>query len=640
VTNSSLLSAGSAIGNHLWQTTVFTAAIGLVTLFLRNNPARIRYSLWLAASVKFLLPFSLLITLGSLLPKSHGIAPSGMYSAMGLAGEPFSELLPAPTRTIARAPTLRERVVRNLPVGLGTIWICGMGTVVLMWFVRWHKFALTLRRSRAAHTGREVNLLRRVEHLTGRLTPIPVRLSSDPWEPGIFGIWRPILLWPEQLSARLDDQHIETILAHELMHVRRHDNLTAALHMLVEAFFWFHPLVWWIERRMVDERERACDEAVVELGGKPEAYAESLLKTCRFCVESPLKCVSGITGAGLNNRIVSIMTMKMIDKLSPGRKLLLFSIGIAAVFAPLVLGEVKAMRGSGVSLVKPLAPPAPQIFPTIAGAQSMPGMSNVANAAQSSATPRVSPGPQTNAKPQTLPGSPSHLSFEVASIKPSHANSLNALIKPYTGGDGYTVQNMPVKDMINVIYRVPRRQVIGGPDWISSERFDIEAKADRAYGLDDLHAMFQNMLVERFNLKTHKETKEGPVYDLTIAKSGLKMKHDGTGQYLKIPILPAPKGVTGTNVSMQYFCFWLGQMLQNDARPVIDKTGLTKDYDFTLSFAPELPPGVSRDQMPSELLDLPSLFDALTEQLGLQLTPAKGPVEYYVIDHIEKPSPN
>ena len=115
------------------------------------------------------------------------------------------------------------------------------------------------------------------------------------------------------------------------MHVRRHDNLTAALHMLVEAVFWFHPLVWWMERHMVEERERACDEAVVELGGRPEAYAESLLKTCRFCVESPLRCVSGITGAGLNKRIVSIMTMKMIDKLSPNRKLLLFSIGIAAV---------------------------------------------------------------------------------------------------------------------------------------------------------------------------------------------------------------------------------------------------------------------------------------------------------------------
>ncbi len=637
MTNSSLLSVGSAMGNHLWQTTVFTVAVWLVTQLLRKNPARIRYSLWLTASVKFLLPFSLLITLGSLLPKSQQIASPVMYSAIGLAGEPFSGLLLAPAAPIARAPTLRERLAGDLPIVLECIWLCGASTVLLVWYVRWHKLAMTLRRSRDACGGREVDLLRRVEQATGRLAPIPVRLSSDRLEPGIFGMLRPVLLWPERLSERLDDEHMEAILAHELMHARRHDNLTAALHMLVEAVVWFHPLVWWMERRMVEERERACDEAVVQLGATPEAYAESLLKACRFCVESPLRCVSGISGAGLNKRIVSIMTTKMVARLSPGRKLLLLSIGIAAVTTPLVLGEVKAMRGSAVLLVKPVAPPAPQILPAITDSPPMPRVSNVANAAQSSVTPPVSPGPPTNANAQGVHGEPSHLTFEVATIKQSHADSLNALIRPYPGGDGYTVQNMPVKDMIGVIYRVPGRQIIGAPDWLSSERFDIEAKADRAYSLDDLHEMFRTMLADRFTLKTHKEIKEGPVYDLTIAKSGLKMKPDGVGQDVKIPILPGPKGFTGTNVPMQYLCFWLGGMLRSDGRPVIDKTGLTKNYDFTLAFAP---PGVPGEKLPPELLDLPSIFDALKEELGLQLTPARGPVEYYVIDHVEKPSPN
>lgn len=92
-------------------------------------------------------------------------------------------------------------------------------------------------------------------------------LSSNLLEPGIFGIFRPVLLWPERLSERLDDEDTKAILAHELMHARRHDNLKAALHMVVEAVFWFHPLVWWMERRMIEERERACDEAVIELGG-------------------------------------------------------------------------------------------------------------------------------------------------------------------------------------------------------------------------------------------------------------------------------------------------------------------------------------------------------------------------------------
>ena len=430
---------------------------------------------------------------------------------------------------------------------------------------------------------------------------------------------------------------MEAILAHELMHVRRHDNLTAALHMLVEAVFWFHPLVWWMERRMVEERERACDEAVIQLGGQPEAYAESLLKACRFCVESPLRCVSGVTGAGLNKRIVSIMTMKMVDKVSLGRKLLLVTFGIAAVVAPLVLGEVKAVQGSPVLVVKSVTPPAPQILASIRGTHQMPGMSNVASAAQSSATPPGSSGPPTTAKAQAVSEKPSALTFEVATIKLSHLASDNALIRPYPGGDGYTVQNMPVKGVISVIYRVPGGQIMGAPDWLSSERFDIEAKADRAYSLDNLHEMFRNLLVERFNLKVHKDIRDGPVYDLTIVKSGLKMKPNGAGQDVKIPIIPGPKGFTGTSVPMQYLCWWLGQVLQSDSRPVIDKTGLTKNYDFALDFAP---PGVPSEKLPPELLNLPSIFDALKEGLGLQLTPAKGPVEYYVIDHVEKPSPN
>ena len=317
------------------------------------------------------------------------------------------------------------------------------------------------------------------------------------------------------------------------------------------------------------------------------------------------------------------MTMKMVDRLSLGRKLLLFTFGLAAVAAPLVLGEVKAMQRPAVLVVKSIAPPVPPTLPSTTGTHQIPGMSNVASAAQSSAAPPVSPEHPTNENAQAVPGQPSHLTFEVATIKPSHADSLNALIKPYPGGDGYIVQNMPVKDMISVIYRLPGRQLVGAPDWLSSERFDIEAKADRAYSIDDLHEMFKNMLADRFNLKTHKEIKEGPVYELTIAKSGLKMKPDGVGQDVKIPILPGPKGVTGTNVPMQYLCFWLGGMLRNDGRPVIDKTGLTKNYDFTLAFAP---PGVPSEKLPPELIDLPSIFDALKEELGLQLTPARGPV--------------
>jgi uncharacterized protein (TIGR03435 family) len=91
---------------------------------------------------------------------------------------------------------------------------------------------------------------------------------------------------------------------------------------------------------------------------------------------------------------------------------------------------------------------------------------------------------------------------------------------------------------------------------------------------------------------------------------------------------------------MEYLCYWLGQVLRGEDRQVIDGTGLTGYYDFTLAFMPELPPGFDKANLPQEFLDRPSTFDALKAQLGLKLEAQKGPVEYYVIDHVEKPEEN
>ena len=119
----------------------------------------------------------------------------------------------------------------------------------------------------------------------------------------MFGIFRPVLLLPEGITDRLSPAQLQAVLAHELCHVRRRDNLAAAIHMFVEALFWFHPLVWWIKARLIEEQERACDEEVLRLGGDPQVYAESILKICEFYLTSPLICVSGITGSNLKKRI-------------------------------------------------------------------------------------------------------------------------------------------------------------------------------------------------------------------------------------------------------------------------------------------------------------------------------------------------
>ena len=233
------------------------------------------------------------------------------------------------------------------------------------------------------------------------------------------------------------------------------------------------------------------------------------------------------------------------------------------------------------------------------------------------------------------------LTFEVASIKPTPADSRSGGIKAMPGGQTYEARGAPVKLIISLMYKIPMRQISGGPAWLDSDRWDIDAKAAHSYSLDDLHIMFQNLLADEFKLKFHKEVKEGPVFALVVDKGGSKMKENETAQDFEIPIKGDRSGVTtGKRVPMEYFCWWLGQgPVARDGRPVIDRTGLKGFYDFTLAFLPELPPGFDTSQLPPGMVDRPDVFTALKEQLGLKLEAQKGPVNYYVIDGAEKPTP-
>jgi beta-lactamase regulating signal transducer with metallopeptidase domain len=222
------------------------------------------------------------------------------------------------------------------------VWVSGFVIVLSLWYLRWRKVSATIRQAVPLREGREVEALRRMERIGGMRGHIEILLSSASLEPGVFGIVRPVLLWPEGISRHLEDAHLEAIVAHEVWHVRRRDNLAAALHMLIEAVFWFHPLVWWLGVRLVEERERACDEEVLQLGSERQVYAESILKTCEFCVGFPLVCISGVTGADLKKRIVHIMTPREAYKLNFSKKLLLALAALAAVAAPMMFGSLNA----------------------------------------------------------------------------------------------------------------------------------------------------------------------------------------------------------------------------------------------------------------------------------------------------------
>lgn len=303
--------------NHLWESTVFAGVAALLTLVIRNNPARVRHWIWLAASLKFLIPFSLLVGIGG-----HFGFRTAEASQISYVIHSASQQFPAPEVHFASpaSSTIDWAVIG------AAVWIGGSLMVLVFWGVRW----LGVR-----------SIVRAASPLRMDLS-IDVMSSTALLEPGVFGIWRPVLLLPRGITERLTEDQMEAIVAHELCHVRRRDNLVAAIHMVVEALFWFHPLVWWIGARMIAERERACDEEVLRLGKQPEVYAESILKVCRFYVESPIQCVAGVTGADLKKRIEGIMTPQMVRGLGFGKRVLLCAIGFVAIVGPLAIGVLNA----------------------------------------------------------------------------------------------------------------------------------------------------------------------------------------------------------------------------------------------------------------------------------------------------------
>jgi bla regulator protein blaR1 len=371
-----------AIANHLWQSTLFAALAAILTLALKKNQARIRHSLWLAASLKFLVPFSLLMSLGRRLasPRFSLSGRSGLFSAVEGFSQPFTFVVVTPLNHAATGAYL----LTLLPRLMAAMWLCGFVTVVILWSVRWRRVAAAVDRSTPAAQGREVDALRQLEKIGGVRRTTTLLLSRDSaMEPGIFGIFRPVLLWPANISEHLQDSHLMAILAHEVSHVLRRDNLAAAMHMAVEAIFWFHPMVWWLGARLLEERELACDEAVLQLGNSPSIYAESILKTCEFCVSAPLACVSGVTGAELKKRIVRIMTPNPAEKLSPGRRLLLASVGLAAVVGPVLFGLWNTPR------VRAQSPQASDRQAGTLGSASQPPGAPIQSSSQGAAGPQI-----------------------------------------------------------------------------------------------------------------------------------------------------------------------------------------------------------------------------------------------------------
>ncbi|HLK69488.1 MAG TPA: TIGR03435 family protein [Bryobacteraceae bacterium] len=627
----------SPIANHLWQSTLFAGAAGLLTLILRKNPARVRHWIWVAASLKFLVPFSLLVALGGNVGwRTARVSTPSVFSVVAAqVSEPFLKpvVSPSPLPTAFRT--------NRLPLILSVAWAVGFAGIACAWWIRWRRITAVIRAGSPIELG----------------LPVPAISSSSFLEPGVFGIFRPVLLLPEGIFDHLTPEQMKSVLAHELCHVRHRDNLVAVIQMFVETVIWFHPLVWWIGNRIFQERERACDEEVLRLGIRPGVYAQGILKVCELYLDSPFECIAGIAGgAYLRTRIDSILKYEAVVKLNLAKTFALIVAGIAAIAAPVVIGVWNAP-------------------PLLAQALPIPS--------DSAARSR----------------------FEVASIKPAASMPGNRNMNPRAGIPGRCLQkdtfdpgrvDIRCYSLGKLIwiwaFGIPPFRIVGpawmgdaATDWSDGPAFDIFAKLPEGASRDQVPAMLRDLLITRFKLKTHREYREQPVYAL-VAKSGLSAPSASqnadalqaaansqagepsnmNGVQFYVTRLPNPDGrgpevwimnsprmgtvrkseTASPNSSERYEAAsitldGLADLLTIAGigpEPVVNATGEQGRYQITLEISlAELEAVRSgpHDYADIQSAKLKAARDGL-KKLGLQLERRKAPVEMLVIDNVEK----
>jgi Zn-dependent protease with chaperone function len=294
------------IANHIWQSTLFAGAAGSLTLVLRENHARVRHRIWVVASLKFLLPFSLLVNLGGRIPWTRALQPVSAGVSFSGTIEQVGGVFVAPAESLSVSNSAAPSSV--LPIVLWTVWGSGFLFVVCSSWRRWRRVVAIVR------TGSPLDLV------------LPIKAVSSPsfLEPGVFGVFRPVLLLPEGIIEQLTPEQWTSVVAHELCHVRHRDNLIGTVQMFVEVVFWFHPLVWWLGKRICHERELACDEKVLGMGCEPRVYAQGFSRSAN-CIWNLLSHASpGYPGrtSGRESRpfciIVLVAILVGVGKLSSG----------------------------------------------------------------------------------------------------------------------------------------------------------------------------------------------------------------------------------------------------------------------------------------------------------------------------------
>jgi beta-lactamase regulating signal transducer with metallopeptidase domain len=420
----------SALLDHLWQSTLFCGGVWVLTLALRGNRAAVRHGLWVAAAVKFLIPFSVLFSAGAFMS----------FATPADAGPPmFGVDMEVATPVISPALSLREAARDPAPVLLillGLAWIAGASIVVARWLRAWWAAESITRAARPAPGA-----------------PTDVRVTEADIEPAVARVFRPVVLLPAALLGRLAPSQLEAVIAHERAHIARHDNFFAHLQRIVETLFWFYPLVWWIGRRQVDERERACDESVLDHGHDCAAYAEGILAVCRhsFAATHSEAVASALSG-DLSLRIKNIL-------------------GTAR---PHALGALKAAALSIATVTVAAGPLA-------------------AGAVDDAARRHVS-----------FTNNARLLQDAVVYVGPAHVIGDPDFA---ASGNEVRIHSTTLRELVAAAYDVKTMNVTGGGDWLDSPRYEIRAELPGSLADPDefdpraLRGVVNKLLASRFDLQ-------------------------------------------------------------------------------------------------------------------------------------------
>jgi bla regulator protein BlaR1 len=313
--------------SHLLESTVFCILLGTLAVSMRKG-ATARYLVLLMGAAKFAIPTVLLAKTGadiaSFWPASSWLTLA--VNRISYVIQVFWNLLPA-----------------GREAELLTVWVCGIAGMAAIWvmgFVR-SKPVLMLPNER------EQAALMRTRTLLHVRLPVRLFCTEEAVEPALRGVWCPVITVPKRLSDSLTEAEFDAVLLHELAHARRFDNLTGIFVHVLVCLFWFHPMLWLIERRLNVEREHACDEMVTACGMKPKVYAATILKVCQFHVGASAVGVSAMTGANLQRRVELILEGRVSVRRLYVPWVLVAALTIFMTFVPIAGGYCEQCGSKG-----------------------------------------------------------------------------------------------------------------------------------------------------------------------------------------------------------------------------------------------------------------------------------------------------